>query len=135
MKQHRSNHLESQHKQLGRLRDDINNKQKIIDELSESVISKCCSLIFLPPSLDHVFTSLFLLLSSENQSLVMELQQLRAEFVSLKSQECEKSARLEELKWVFHTQIHGIIRLTWITLKYFLFWGKFMILDISRLNK
>ncbi|KAK3556873.1 hypothetical protein QTP70_022368 [Hemibagrus guttatus] len=35
----------------------------------------------------------------ENQRLVVELQQLHAEFSSLKSQECEKSARLEELKW------------------------------------
>ncbi|KAB5584030.1 hypothetical protein PHYPO_G00102690 [Pangasianodon hypophthalmus] len=68
---HRGNHLESQHKQLGRLRDDINNKQKIIDELTD-----------------------------ENQRLVVELQQLRAEFVSLKSQDCEKSARLEELKYL-----------------------------------
>ncbi|XP_058259865.1 kinesin heavy chain [Hemibagrus wyckioides] len=68
---HRGNHLESQHKQLVRLRDDINNKQKIIDELTD-----------------------------ENQRLVVELQQLHAEFASLKSRECEKSARLEELKYL-----------------------------------
>ncbi|KAI5109090.1 kinesin heavy chain isoform X2 [Silurus meridionalis] len=68
---HRVNHLESQHNQLGRLRDDINNKQKINDELTD-----------------------------ENQRLVVELQQLHAEFVSLKSRECEKSAQLEELKYL-----------------------------------
>uniref|UniRef100_A0A8B9RHH3 Kinesin-like protein n=1 Tax=Astyanax mexicanus TaxID=7994 RepID=A0A8B9RHH3_ASTMX len=38
VKQQRENHRESQHKQLGRLRDDLNHKQKLIDELSESVI-------------------------------------------------------------------------------------------------
>ncbi|KAK3574825.1 hypothetical protein QTP86_018407 [Hemibagrus guttatus] len=70
-KPHRGSHFESQHKQLVRLRDDINNKQKIIDELTD-----------------------------ENQRLVVELQQLHAEFSSLKSQECEKSARLEELKYL-----------------------------------
>ncbi|XP_060724166.1 kinesin heavy chain-like isoform X2 [Tachysurus vachellii] len=68
---HRGNHLESQHKQLVRLRDDINNKQKIVDELTD-----------------------------ENQRLVVELQQLHAEFAALKSRECEKSARLEELKYL-----------------------------------
>lgn len=63
MKQLRSNHLESQHKQLARLRDDINTKQKLIDELAESVILKFCSLIYKQPlSLEssHFFFCLFL---------------------------------------------------------------------------
>lgn len=100
VKQHQGNHFESQHKQLGHLRDDINNKQKIIDELTESVISNF-AFFFPHPHLlsESLYCTLFFSpLSSENLGLVVELQQLRAEFVSLKSRECEKSARLEELK-------------------------------------
>uniref|UniRef100_A0A3B1IVR4 Kinesin family member 5A n=1 Tax=Astyanax mexicanus TaxID=7994 RepID=A0A3B1IVR4_ASTMX len=64
----RENHRESQHKQLGRLRDDLNHKQKLIDELSD-----------------------------KNQRLVLELDQLHAEFTGLKNREHEKSIQLEEL--------------------------------------
>ncbi|XP_036427083.1 kinesin heavy chain [Colossoma macropomum] len=67
----RENHCESQHKQLGRLRDDINHKQKIIDELTD-----------------------------KNQRLVLELEQMHSEFVGLKSREHEKSVQLEELKYL-----------------------------------
>lgn len=100
VKQHRDNHLESQHKQLGRLRDDINNKQKIIDELTESVMPILYTLLFLLSPFSGFSPVLFFPFphSSENQRLDVELQQLHVEFVSLKSQECEKSARLEELK-------------------------------------
>lgn len=35
--QQMESHRETHHKQLGRLRDDINEKQKIIDDLTESV--------------------------------------------------------------------------------------------------
>uniref|UniRef100_A0AAR2KJI8 Kinesin-like protein n=1 Tax=Pygocentrus nattereri TaxID=42514 RepID=A0AAR2KJI8_PYGNA len=65
------NHRESQHKQLGRLRDDINHKQKIIDELTDT-----------------------------NQRLVLELEQMHAEYAGLKSREHEKSVQLEELKYL-----------------------------------
>lgn len=41
-------HREPQHKQLGRLRDDINHKQKIIDELKESDSSPTLSKIRCP---------------------------------------------------------------------------------------
>lgn len=41
-------HREPQHKQLGRLRDDINHKQKIIDELRESDASPTLSMIRCP---------------------------------------------------------------------------------------
>ncbi|KAL7833076.1 hypothetical protein SRHO_G00300940 [Serrasalmus rhombeus] len=67
----RENHCESQHKQLGRLRDDINHKQKIIDELTDT-----------------------------NQRLVLELEQMHAEYAGLKSREHEKSVQLEELKYL-----------------------------------
>ncbi|XP_062853539.1 kinesin heavy chain [Trichomycterus rosablanca] len=65
------NHHESHHKQLGNLRDDINNKQKIIDELKD-----------------------------ENQRIKMELQQVHAELSILKCQEREQSAQLEELRYL-----------------------------------
>ncbi|XP_072540867.1 kinesin heavy chain [Salminus brasiliensis] len=67
----RENYRETQHKQLGRLRDDINHKQKLIDELSD-----------------------------KNQRLVLELEQMHAEFTGLKSREHEKSIQLEELKYL-----------------------------------
>ncbi|KAL7891670.1 hypothetical protein AOLI_G00011460 [Acnodon oligacanthus] len=67
----RDSHRESQHKQLGRLRDDINHKQKIIDELTDT-----------------------------NQRLVLELEQMHAEYAGLKSREHEKSVQLEELKYL-----------------------------------
>ncbi|XP_076870214.1 kinesin heavy chain [Brachyhypopomus gauderio] len=68
---HRDNHRESQHKQLGRLRDDINQKQKIIDEFTD-----------------------------ENQRLRLELEQLRVEFTCLRRRETEKSVQLEELRYL-----------------------------------
>ncbi|KAK1796426.1 hypothetical protein P4O66_009475 [Electrophorus voltai] len=68
---YRDNHRDSQHKQLGRLRDDINHKQKIIEELTD-----------------------------ENQRMMLALEQLRVEFTGLKSQEIEKSAQLEELRYL-----------------------------------
>ncbi|XP_066519772.1 kinesin heavy chain [Hoplias malabaricus] len=67
----RENHREPQHKQLGRLRDDINHKQKIIDELTD-----------------------------KNQRLVLELEQMQAEFADLKFREHEKTIQLEELKYL-----------------------------------
>lgn len=57
MKQNRGNHAESQYKQLGRLRDDINNKQKIIDELTESVTQ---IFFFCSSNLWNLFTILYL---------------------------------------------------------------------------
>ncbi|XP_009301044.1 kinesin heavy chain isoform X1 [Danio rerio] len=66
---------EPQHKQLGRLRDDINHKQKIIDELTD-----------------------------DNQRLDLQLEQLSVEFSVLKSREHEKSRQLEELRYLHERQ-------------------------------
>ncbi|XP_034770126.2 kinesin heavy chain isoform X1 [Acipenser ruthenus] len=64
-------HRESHHKQLGRLRDEINEKQKIIDELTD-----------------------------RNQKLLLELDQLHSDFDKLKSQEHDKSVQLQELTFL-----------------------------------
>uniref|UniRef100_A0A8C9XXE8 Kinesin-like protein n=1 Tax=Sander lucioperca TaxID=283035 RepID=A0A8C9XXE8_SANLU len=58
------------HKQLARLRDEINEKQRIIDELTD-----------------------------RNSKLELELAHVRADFERLKSQDNTKSERLEELSW------------------------------------
>ncbi|KAL1272244.1 hypothetical protein QQF64_028106, partial [Cirrhinus molitorella] len=68
-------HREPQHKQLGRLRDDINHKQKIIDELKD-----------------------------DNQRLNLQLEQMSVEFSVLKSREQEKSRQLEELRYLHERQ-------------------------------
>ncbi|XP_057193740.1 kinesin heavy chain [Triplophysa rosa] len=62
---------EPQLKQLGRLRDDINHKQKIIDELRD-----------------------------DNQRLSLELEQMSIEFTALKNREHQKTIQLEELKYL-----------------------------------
>ncbi|KAF4112649.1 kinesin heavy chain [Onychostoma macrolepis] len=66
---------EPQHKQLGRLRDDINHKQKIIDELKD-----------------------------DNQRLSLQLGQMSVEFSVLKKREQEKSRQLEELRFLHERQ-------------------------------
>uniref|UniRef100_A0A9J7ZRI2 Kinesin-like protein n=1 Tax=Cyprinus carpio carpio TaxID=630221 RepID=A0A9J7ZRI2_CYPCA len=66
---------EPQHKQLGRLRDDINHKQKIIDELKD-----------------------------DNQRLCLQLEQMSVEFSVLKKREQEKSRQLEELRYLHERQ-------------------------------
>uniref|UniRef100_A0A671M2G6 Kinesin-like protein n=1 Tax=Sinocyclocheilus anshuiensis TaxID=1608454 RepID=A0A671M2G6_9TELE len=66
---------EPQHKQLGRLRDDINHKQKIIDELKD-----------------------------DNQRLSLQREQMSAEFSVLKKREQEKSRQLEELRFLHERQ-------------------------------
>ncbi|XP_061075767.1 kinesin heavy chain isoform X1 [Conger conger] len=71
LEQQMESHRESHHKQLGRLRDEINEKQKIIDDLTD-----------------------------RNQKLQLELEQLRSDFERLKSQEHRKSAQLEELTFL-----------------------------------
>ncbi|XP_035242655.1 kinesin heavy chain isoform X2 [Anguilla anguilla] len=71
LEQQMESHRESHHKQLGRLRDEINQKQKIIDDLTD-----------------------------RNQKLQLELEQLRSDFERLKSQEHRKSAQLEELTFL-----------------------------------
>ncbi|XP_052414060.1 kinesin heavy chain [Carassius gibelio] len=68
-------HREPQHKQLGRLRDDINHKQKIIDELKD-----------------------------DNQRLCLQLEQMSVEFSVLKKREQEKSRQLEELRYLHERQ-------------------------------
>ncbi|KAJ6654764.1 hypothetical protein lerEdw1_006627 [Lerista edwardsae] len=65
-------HREAHHKQLARLRDEINQKQKIIDELKDL-----------------------------NQKLELELEKLRAEYEKLKSEEQEKSQKLQELTFLY----------------------------------
>ncbi|XP_073707336.1 kinesin heavy chain [Garra rufa] len=68
-------HREPQHKQLGRLRDDINHKQKIIDELKD-----------------------------DNQRLNLQREQMSVEFSVLKRREQEKSRQLEELRYLHERQ-------------------------------
>ncbi|XP_053311737.1 kinesin heavy chain isoform X2 [Spea bombifrons] len=65
-------HREAHHKQLARLRDEINEKQKIIDELKDL-----------------------------NQKLQLELEKLRADYEKLKSEEHEKSNKLQELTFLY----------------------------------
>ncbi|KAM3934045.1 kinesin heavy chain isoform 2-T2 [Leptodactylus fuscus] len=65
-------HREAHHKQLARLRDEINEKQKIIDELKDL-----------------------------NQKLQLELEKLRADYEKLKSEEHEKSHKLQELTFLY----------------------------------
>ncbi|KAJ8264835.1 hypothetical protein COCON_G00139340 [Conger conger] len=62
---------DSHHRQLGRLRDEINEKHKLIDDLTD-----------------------------RNQKLELELEQLRVEFECLRSREHHKSERLEELTFM-----------------------------------
>ncbi|XP_036386743.1 kinesin heavy chain isoform X2 [Megalops cyprinoides] len=71
LEQQMESQRECHHKQLGRLRDEINEKQKIIDDLTD-----------------------------RNQKLQLELEQLRADFDRLKSQEHRKSVQLEELTFL-----------------------------------
>ncbi|CAM4629463.1 unnamed protein product [Leuciscus chuanchicus] len=66
---------EPKHKTLGRLRDDINHKQKIIDELED-----------------------------DNQRLNLRLDQMSVEFSVLKNREREKSRQLEELRYLHERQ-------------------------------
>ncbi|KAK7145351.1 hypothetical protein R3I94_011449 [Phoxinus phoxinus] len=66
---------EPKHKTLGRLRDDINHKQKIIDELKD-----------------------------DNQRLNLCLDQMSVEFSVLKNREREKSRQLEELRYLHERQ-------------------------------
>ncbi|XP_063283580.1 kinesin heavy chain isoform X3 [Pelobates fuscus] len=65
-------HREAHHKQLARLRDEINEKQKIIDELKDL-----------------------------NQKLQLELEKLRADYEKLKSEEHEKNIKLQELTFLY----------------------------------
>uniref|UniRef100_A0A8C5SWH3 Kinesin family member 5A n=1 Tax=Laticauda laticaudata TaxID=8630 RepID=A0A8C5SWH3_LATLA len=65
-------HREAHHKQLARLRDEINQKQKIIDELKDL-----------------------------NQKLELELEKLRADYEKLKSEEQEKTQKLQELTFLY----------------------------------
>uniref|UniRef100_A0A8C0LDS6 Kinesin-like protein n=1 Tax=Canis lupus dingo TaxID=286419 RepID=A0A8C0LDS6_CANLU len=61
-------HREAHHRQLARLRDEINEKQKTIDELKDL-----------------------------NQKLQLELEKLQADYEKLKNEEHEKSSKLQEL--------------------------------------
>uniref|UniRef100_A0A8V0ZWC8 Kinesin-like protein n=1 Tax=Gallus gallus TaxID=9031 RepID=A0A8V0ZWC8_CHICK len=65
-------HREAQHKQLTRLRDDINEKQRTIDELRDLT-----------------------------QKLQLELEKLRAEHEALRGEERAKAARLQELTFLY----------------------------------
>ncbi|KAG7226995.1 hypothetical protein INR49_022341, partial [Caranx melampygus] len=70
-RQQGESHRGLHHKQLTRLRDEINEKQRIIDELTD-----------------------------RNSKLELELAQVRADFERLKSQDSTKSERLEELSFL-----------------------------------
>ncbi|XP_055723882.1 kinesin heavy chain-like [Salvelinus fontinalis] len=69
--QQMESHRETHHKQLGRLRDNINEKQKIIDDLTD-----------------------------RNHRLHLELERLRSDFDRLRSQEHHKTLQLEELTFL-----------------------------------
>ncbi|KAF7664592.1 hypothetical protein LDENG_00169520 [Lucifuga dentata] len=71
LEQQMESHRESHSKQLSRLRDEINEKQKLIDDLT-----------------DH------------NQKQQLELEQLHGDFERLRSQEHHKSRQLEELTFL-----------------------------------
>ncbi|XP_076125369.1 kinesin heavy chain-like [Alosa pseudoharengus] len=71
LEQQMESRRESHHKQLGRLRDQIKQKQKIIDDLAD-----------------------------RNQKLQLGLERLRADFDCLKNQEQHKSMQLEELTFL-----------------------------------
>uniref|UniRef100_A0A8C7HFR3 Kinesin family member 5A n=1 Tax=Oncorhynchus kisutch TaxID=8019 RepID=A0A8C7HFR3_ONCKI len=76
-------HRETHHKQLGRLRDDINEKQKIIDDLTD-----------------------------RNCRLHLELEHLRSDFDRLMRQEHQKSLQLEELTLARELQtLHNLRKL------------------------
>ncbi|XP_072304888.1 kinesin family member 5Aa isoform X1 [Eucyclogobius newberryi] len=70
-RQQAETHRGLHHKQLSRLRDEINEKQRLIDELTD-----------------------------QNSALQLELAQVRSDFERLKSQDCTKSERLEELSFL-----------------------------------
>ncbi|TKC46857.1 hypothetical protein EI555_015267 [Monodon monoceros] len=65
-------HREAHHRQLARLRDEINEKQKTIDELKDL-----------------------------NQKLQLELEKLQADYERLKNEEHEKSTKLQELTFLY----------------------------------
>ncbi|KAM9230085.1 kinesin heavy chain isoform 1-T1 [Dugong dugon] len=65
-------HREAHHRQLARLRDEINEKQKTIDELQDL-----------------------------NQKLQLELEKLQADYEKLRNEEREKSAKLQELTFLY----------------------------------
>uniref|UniRef100_A0A7N8XPY0 Kinesin-like protein n=1 Tax=Mastacembelus armatus TaxID=205130 RepID=A0A7N8XPY0_9TELE len=71
LRQQGESHRGLHHKQLARLRDEINEKQRIIDELTD-----------------------------RNSKLELELAQVRADFERLRSQDSTKSERLEELSFL-----------------------------------
>ncbi|CAH6778588.1 kinesin heavy chain [Phodopus roborovskii] len=66
------NHREAHHRQLARLRDEINEKQRTIDELKDL-----------------------------NQKLQLELEKLQADYERLKNEEHEKSIKLQELTFLY----------------------------------
>lgn len=65
-------HREAHHRQLARLRDEINEKQKTIDELKDL-----------------------------NRKLQLELEKLQADYEKLKNEELEKSSKLQELTFLY----------------------------------
>ncbi|XP_029575837.1 kinesin heavy chain isoform X1 [Salmo trutta] len=77
-RQQGESHRGLQQRQMARLRDEINEKQRIIDDLTESVSSRLL----------------------QNQKLQIELAQVLADFDRLKSVDSSKSERLEELSFL-----------------------------------
>ncbi|XP_064779402.1 kinesin heavy chain-like isoform X1 [Oncorhynchus masou masou] len=77
-RQQGDSHRGLQQRQMARLRDEINEKQRVIDDLTESVSSRLL----------------------HNQKLQIELAQVLADFDRLKSVDSSKSERLEELSFL-----------------------------------
>uniref|UniRef100_M4AX59 Kinesin-like protein n=1 Tax=Xiphophorus maculatus TaxID=8083 RepID=M4AX59_XIPMA len=81
LRQQGESHRGLHHKQLARLRDEINEKQRVIDDYL-------------------LFYLCFTLKELRNSKLELELAQVRADFDRLKSQDSCKSERLEELSFL-----------------------------------
>nr|XP_056714047.1 kinesin heavy chain isoform X2 [Euleptes europaea] len=96
-------HREAHHKQLARLRDEINQKQKIIDELKESKAGEegWRAVGMFSISMLASLSLRILSLRSLNQKLELELEKLRADYEKLKSEELEKSQKLQELTFLY----------------------------------
>lgn len=99
VRQQGESHRGLHHKQLARLRDEINEKQRMIDELTECVAASISSLYSkrLCSPTRNMILCFFSPPYSRNSKLELELAQVRADFERLKSQDSTKSERLEEL--------------------------------------
>ncbi|TWW61848.1 Kinesin heavy chain isoform 5A [Takifugu flavidus] len=118
LEQQMESHREAHSKQLGRLRDEINEKRKIIDDLTESedrvklllllnrtVEKPPCLLCEVSaeefrPTSSGIKVRLAVGLELCNQEQRLELEQLRSDYEHLRTQERHKSRQLEDLTYL-----------------------------------